>query len=103
MRTTENLEIVKRRGFRLPLEAMLEIAYDPNVPEERRDKFLLACASYLHPRPQTPLMAEVAARGLLANSTSLAGSPPFANGSDAMDFLEEHARRTAAKAERSGK
>jgi hypothetical protein len=86
-RTLENAELIKRKGYKLPLETMLEIAYDSNVPEERRDRFLLACASYLHSKPSTPMFASAIQREFLNGSTSLAGTSPFADANEALDFL----------------
>jgi hypothetical protein len=97
-RTLANAELVKRKGYKLPLEVMLEIAYDPNVPEERRDRFLLACASYLHSKPSTPMFASAIQREFLNGSTSLTGTAPFTSGAEAMDYL---ARKVAAQARHS--
>ena len=97
-RTLINEELVRRKGYKLPLEAMLEIAYDPNVPEERRDRFLLACASYLHSKPSTPMFASAIQREFLNGSTSLTGTAPFTSGAEAMDYL---ARKVAAQARHS--
>ena len=37
-------------GRKLQLEYMLEALNDPTTPEERRDRFAIAAAPYVHPR-----------------------------------------------------
>jgi|SRR6516162_671308 hypothetical protein len=103
VRTLANEEIVKRRNFKTLLELMLEIINNPETTEERRDKFIIAAAPYLHAKPATLMIADAAARQFLNGTTSLTDTSPFASASDAMDFLEQSARRADAVGARNSR
>ena len=74
-------------GSKTPLQLMLEIINDPKTTEERRDRFIVAAAPYLHAKPSTPSVADIIASRFLESSTSLADPSPFADAREALDFL----------------
>jgi hypothetical protein len=62
VRTEENAALVRRKNLKTPLEMMLEIINDPDTSEDRRDRFIIAAAPYLHAKPTSLMMGDAAVR-----------------------------------------